>query len=68
MNKIKAITASLMMLVGILTLALSSQDAEAKRSNGDWTKFGDIDNPNEELCKKKGNTCAPPVIIEAVIK
>lgn len=31
MKKIKAITVSLIMLVGILTLALSGQEAEAKQ-------------------------------------
>lgn len=46
MKKIKAITASLVMVFGILTLALSSQEVEAQQSvnefqNADTTK-GDL--------------------------
>lgn len=66
MKNLKAIMASAIMLVAVLVMG--NQNVEARQSNDGWTKFGDIDNPNEKLCSKKGNTCAPPVIIEMVIK
>ncbi|RRO20852.1 hypothetical protein [Flavobacteriaceae bacterium 14752] len=60
MKKIKAITASLIMLVGILTLAFSSQDVEAKQSNSsDWRVMA-----NNGKCYNDPYDCQPePVII-----
>ncbi len=60
MKKLKAIMASLIMLVMVLSLALMSQDAEAKRTqSSDWRVMA-----NNGKCYNDPYDCQPePVII-----
>jgi hypothetical protein len=55
----------LSLAVGMMAIGLSFSGTNAQQDDegSDYTKMGDLDGPESEICKKPGGNCLPEVII-----